>query len=149
MNRMSKIARRLADAALCLGVMIVMGGCRHRVVLAPLPPVQAPVDLIEIPPPTNALMLESPQIKLPPVPIAAAAAKPKRERRRPKVAATPPAPEPAPAVPPTAVSTPAEENPIGALTAGGETNPQTQQDAADLLAAIEKRLNAVAGTDQR
>jgi ribosomal protein S20 len=30
---------------------------------------------------------------------------------------------------------------IGELTAGGAANPQAQQEAADLIAAIEKRLN--------
>jgi len=32
---------------------------------------------------------------------------------------------------------------IGALTAGGDTNPRMQQDAMDLIASIEKRLNAL------
>jgi ribosomal protein S20 len=31
---------------------------------------------------------------------------------------------------------------IGALTAGGQASPQTKQEAADLIASIEKRLNA-------
>ena len=37
----------------------------------------------------------------------------------------------------------AEETAIGALTAGGEASPQTKQEAADLIASIEKRLNAL------
>ncbi len=32
---------------------------------------------------------------------------------------------------------------IGELTAGGTADPQAQQDAADLLASIEKRLNGL------
>ncbi len=32
---------------------------------------------------------------------------------------------------------------MGALTAGGEANPQKMQDAADLIASIEKRLNGL------
>ena len=36
-----------------------------------------------------------------------------------------------------------EETAIGALTAGGEANPQTKQEAADLIASSEKRLNAL------
>ena len=46
---------------------------------------------------------------------------------------------PAPAA--SAASSP-EATAIGALTAGGEADPQTKQDAADLIASIEKRLNA-------
>ena len=29
------------------------------------------------------------------------------------------------------------------MTAGGETNPQTRQEAEDLIASVEKRLNAL------
>jgi ribosomal protein S20 len=36
-----------------------------------------------------------------------------------------------------------EETAIGALTAGGEANPQTKQEAADLITSSEKRLNAL------
>ncbi len=132
--------RRVAGAALCLGVTMGLGGCRHRVVLAPLPPVQTPVEPIESPPLAKAPVLETPQIKMPPAPIAAAA-RPVRERKRPAKAAAPApvVPEPAPAAP---VASP-QENAIGALTAGGETNPQSKQEAADLIASIEKRLDAL------
>jgi ribosomal protein S20 len=137
---MSDMTRRLAAAALCLGVTMGLGGCRHRVVLAPLPPVQTPVEPIESSPLAKAPMVEAPQIDLPPAPIAAAA-RPIRERKRPAKAATatPVVPEAAPAAP----VTPPQENAIGALTAGGETNPQSKQEAADLIASIEKRLNTL------
>jgi ribosomal protein S20 len=36
-----------------------------------------------------------------------------------------------------------EDTAIGALTAGGEANPQTKQEAADLITWSEKRLNAL------
>jgi hypothetical protein len=140
LNRTSDITRRLAVAALCLGVTIGLGGCRHKVQLAPLPPIQKPVDLVEVPPLANFPMLEEQPVRLPPIPIAAAASKPKRERKRSKTAATV-APEPAPAA--AAADAPSEETTIGALTAGGEANPQTKQDAAELLASIDKRLNGL------
>ena len=110
-------------------------------VLAPLPPVQAPLYPVKVPTPVTDPLIEIPQSKLPPVPIAAAAAKLPRERKRPaKVAAPAPVvPEPAPAAP----VAPSPEVAIGALTAGGETNPQSKQDAADLIASVEKRLNAL------
>jgi ribosomal protein S20 len=98
------------------------------------------VALEEIPEPSNLPMVEAPQIQLPPVPVASDAGKPKRERKRP-VAKTAPAPEP---VQVAAAAEPSpEETAIGALTAGGEASPQTKQDAADLIASSEKRLNAL------
>ncbi|MDQ2833081.1 MAG: hypothetical protein M3Y50_04905 [Acidobacteriota bacterium] len=182
MIRISNITRRVAGAALCLGFSILVGGCRHRVVLAPLPPVLTPVDPVEVPQPENPPLLEAPVVRLPAVPIAAAAARlPKPSRRRTRGGAVAPAagagsnsgsasasgstpasgtgsapastpgsgpgsspgtgPESKAAAPVAAPS--AEASAIGALTAGGEANPQTKQEASDLLASIEKRLNAL------
>src|ERR1700729_694150 len=146
---------------LCFGLIVGLGGCRHKPQLAPLPPVMSPVALEDIPEPDNLPMVEVPQIKLPPVPVATNA-KPKRERKKqaPKPvtlgrvaknekrrgegkspAQKPVTPEPvqiASAAPP-----PPEETAIGALTAGGEASPQTKQEAADLITSSEKRLNAL------
>lgn len=121
----------------CFGLMAGLGGCRHKPQVAPLPQITAQVTLEDIPEPDNLPVVEAPQIKLPPVPVASNA-KPKREKKKPP----PKAPEPvqvAVAPPPL----PPEATAIGALTAGGEANPQTQQEAADLIASIEKRLNAL------
>jgi hypothetical protein len=88
-------------------------------------------------------MVEVPPEKLPPVPISADAGKPKRKKKQaPKVVA-PPEPAPGTQIASTAPVPSPEETAIGALTAGGETNPQTKQEAADLIASIEKRLNAL------
>jgi ribosomal protein S20 len=97
----------------------------------------SPVALDDIPEPDNLPMVEVPQVKLPPVPVATNA-KPKRERRKP--APKPVAPEP---VQVASAAPPPEETAIGSLTAGGEANPQTKQDAADLISSSEKRLNAL------
>jgi ribosomal protein S20 len=123
---------------LCLGLTIGLSGCRHKPQLAPLPPVMAPVALLDIPEPENLPMVDAPQIKLPPVPYATNV-KPKRERRKPVPKVVPPEPVVASVVPPP----PPEETAIGALTAGGEANPQTKQEAADLITSSEKRLNAL------
>ena len=89
--------------------------------------------MVEIPPPQ----------RLPPVPISADAGKPKRKKKQaPKVVA-PPEPAPGTQVASAAPAPSPEETAIGALTAGGETNPQTKQEATDLIASIEKRLNAL------
>jgi ribosomal protein S20 len=99
------------------------------------------VALEDIPEPENLPMVEAPPEKLPPVPVSADAGKPKRRKKQaPKVVAPP---EPVPETQVASAAPSPEETAIGALTAGGETNPQTKQEAADLIASIEKRLNAL------
>jgi ribosomal protein S20 len=122
---------------LCLGLTIGLGGCRHKAQVAPLPPVLAPVALEQIPEPDNLPIVEAPQIKLPPVPVATSA-KPKREKKKPPPKVVTPEPVQVASAAPSP-----EETAIGALTAGGEANPQTKQEAADLIASSEKRLNAL------
>ena len=110
---------------------------RHHVQVPPLPPVLAPVSLVQVPRPEPAPLLEPPHIVMPPEPIAAAAANLPRERRRPVAKEEPEADQPATPPPvPDAVA-------IGSLTAGGETNPQSKQAAADLIASNEKRLKGL------
>jgi len=126
---------RKAPALVCAGLMLGLCGCRHRVKVSPLPPVLTPVPLVEVPRPADAPMLALPHIKMPPMPVAAAAARLPRERRRAMVKDEPP-----PVVPPT----PAQEAAtIGSLTAGGTGSSQTRQDAANLIASNERRLNAL------
>jgi ribosomal protein S20 len=107
-----------------------------------LPGVLTPVALEEIPEPENLPTIDvQQQTNLPPVPAVASAGTPKRERKKPAPKA--PVPEPvqiASAAPPPPS---AEETAIGALTPGGETSPQTKQEAADLITSSEKRLNAL------
>jgi ribosomal protein S20 len=100
------------------------------------------VALEEIPEPSNLPVVEAPQINLPPVPVASDAGKPRRERKRPVTKPTP-APEPVQVASAAAPEPSPEEAAIGALTAGGEANPQTKQEAADLITSSEKRLNAL------
>jgi hypothetical protein len=102
--------------------------------------VTAPVDLVDIPPPENPPVIA----ELPPpqvVPPVQATAPPKRTPRR-KPA---PAPKEGPAAPPTQVAGAAEPAAlaIGSLTTGGESVPQTQQEARDLIVAIQKRIAAL------
>ncbi len=126
-------------------LMLGLGGCRHKTRVVLPVPVRTPVDLLDIPRPENLPSVEATPEKLTTAPIAAAAAKPKRERKR-SASKVAPAPVPAaPAPPAQAVGTTpsADVTAIGALTAGGEATPQTKQEAGDLLASIEKRLNAL------
>ena len=129
---------RMAAATLCAGLTLCASGCHKKVQAPPpLPPIQDPVALVTPPPPEHPQMIEPPVVKMPPVPIASAAARPKRERRKP---AAKPAPEPAQTA---SVDSSTEDSAVGALTSGGEANPRSQQEAADMIAANEKRLSAL------
>ena len=132
--------QRWASALLCAGLTCALSGCRHRTVVPPLPQISAPVELVDIPEPPLP-MVEVPQIKMPPMPTAVAATHPHRERRRvpAKTAMTQVPSQPQPA------ETDAPEQPvaIGALSTGGDSNPRSQQEAADMMASIEKRLNGL------
>jgi ribosomal protein S20 len=136
----SNITQKIAWTTLWFGMVMGMAGCRHKQQLAPLPPVMAPVALEEIPEPDDLPMIEAPTEKLPPVPVSTEAGKPKRKKKAPKVVAPPEPPETQVA---SAAGPPSPDAAVGALTAGGETNPQTKQEAQDLIASIDKRLNAL------
>jgi ribosomal protein S20 len=132
--------RTLASVTLCFGLTVGLGGCRRRAQVVILPGILTPVALEEIPEPENLPTIEVQQTNLPPVPAVASAGTPKRERKKPAPKA--PVPEPvqiASVAPPLSP----EETAIGALTPGGEMNPQTKQEAADLITSSEKRLNAL------
>jgi ribosomal protein S20 len=133
--------RTRASVALCFGLTVGLGGCRHKAQVATLPAVLTPVALEDIPVPENLPMVDVQPTNLPAVPVTASAGKPKRERKKP-APKTAPAPEPTQIASVTPPPSP-EETAIGALTAGGETNPQTKQEAADLITSSEKRLNAL------
>jgi ribosomal protein S20 len=139
LNGLGNMMRTLASVTLCFGLTVGLGGCRHKAQVVILPAVLTPVALEEIPEPENLPMVEVQPIKLPPVPVVANAGKLKRERKKP--APKTPVPEPV-QIASVALPSP-EETAIGALTAGGEANPQTKQEAADLITSSEKRLNAL------
>jgi ribosomal protein S20 len=132
--------RTLASVALCFGLTVGLGGCRRKTLVVILPAALTPVALEEIPEPENLPMVDVNPTNLPPVPAVASVEKPKREKKKPAPKA--PAPEPVQIAAVTPPLSP-EETAIGALTAGGEANPQTKQEAADLITASEKRLNAL------
>ncbi|MCU1247666.1 MAG: putative lipoprotein [Edaphobacter sp.] len=141
MNGFEKLMRTQACVAVCFGLTVGLGGCRHKAQVATLPAVLTPVALEEIPEPENLPMLEVPPASLPAVPAVASAGKPKREKKK-------PTPRPAPVQEPVQIAIVApppspEDTAIGALTAGGEANPQTKQEAADLITSSAKRLNAL------
>jgi ribosomal protein S20 len=139
LNGSSNITRRLAEATLCFGLLVGLGGCRHKPQVATLPAILTPVALIDIPEPENLPIVEAPIIRLPPVAYASNA-KPKRKKPAPKVVAPPPEPVQVAAAP---TEPKPEETAIGALTTGGEATLQTKQEASELITSSEKRLNAL------
>jgi ribosomal protein S20 len=101
----------------------------------------APVALDDIPEPDNLPMVEAPPENLPPVPVSIEAGKPKRKKKQPPKVVVPA--EPVVDTQVANAGAPTPDAAVGALTAGGETNPQTKQEAEDLIASIDKRLNAL------
>lgn len=127
-------------AAMTCALSLALSGCHKKPVVPPLPSITQPVDLATAPPLNTEISKVPPQSQ--PAPVAAAAEKPKRERRRSTPRnSTPPPTEVAAAEPPPAPAP--EETAIGNLSTGGDASPRTQQEAADLIASIEKRLNAL------
>lgn len=133
-------------ALLALAMVLALSGCRsHKVVRSIVLPPFTPVELAQLPEPSEPPMVEEDEDAedLPPVPVAEGAATPtKRQKRRVKApVASPPADVP---VAVAAAPTPAESaSAIGELTPGGDQDPQTQKEAADLIASNEKRLAAL------
>jgi ribosomal protein S20 len=140
LNLHGNTTRRSTAMMLCLGLTWGVSGCHKRVLAPQLPPIMSPVDLATAPEPEQPPMVEEPKVQLPPPPIASAAAKPKR--KRPAVAKAPATSPPEPVQSASADPAP-EVAAIGALTAGGDTNPRTHQEAADLIGSNDKRLNAL------
>ncbi|MDE1175281.1 MAG: hypothetical protein PW789_01575 [Edaphobacter sp.] len=109
-----------------------------------MPQITQPVDLLDIPEPPLPEEIEVPVVRLPAVPTASAYSKLRLRRRRsappvPAAAVTPPAqstPESAPADNTAAPS-------LGSLSSGGDTSPRAQQEAAGLISANERRINAL------
>lgn len=93
-------------------------------------------------------MIQPPQVDLPPVPVVTGSS-PRRERRRRTTtpATTSGTQQTAPVETPPATVTP-EETAIGALSLGGEANPHAQQEAAELLSSIERRLHNLTAEKQ-
>jgi len=126
---------------------LALNGCAlHRKVQPFVFPPFTPVELAEIPAPADLPMVEGDDDEedLPPVPVAEGAAEPKRQRRKPVKAAVPTPPPETPPVQVAEAVTPAESaSVIGEFTPGGDQDPKTQKEATDLIAANEKRLNAL------
>lgn len=143
----SKIVAMKKAAVLQVGIAWALtyglSGCRHKAVLPPLPAITQPMALISSPPLDHPPMIEAPQIELPPVPVATGASPRRERRRRPTTQPnTPASVQTTPGEAPAATMSP-EDTAIGALSLGGEANPRSQQEAAELLSSVERRLSGL------
>lgn len=139
-NGLGRVTTAVARGGLSLMLLLCLAGCIHKKVKAVvLPQPTVPVSVDNLPDSADLPMIEPKPVPDGPVPTAEAASKPKRERRKPAKAA--------PVVPPPAAPNPTasteDASAIGALTAGGDSNPQKLHEAADLIASNEKRLKAL------
>jgi hypothetical protein len=126
-------------------LLLGLTGCLPKKVKAPVIP-QAKVPLIleanKEPDPLPVVeKVPSPDL---PIPIAEAAATP-RPRRRTVVRSPIAQGGAAPSTQAASVESPDESVSIGELT-GGDVNPQTRQEAADLIASNDKRLKALSAS---
>lgn len=129
-----------------LSSVLVAAGCHHRKAQPVMLPPQTSVPLIELPEDGTEPLVETPKTKLPPVPVAESAGKPKKARRRSNKTATvgtaTTAAKPSEAGPAT-TKTGSDAAVLGSLSVGGEQNPRALEEAADLIAANERRLNGL------
>jgi ribosomal protein S20 len=142
-TRMREAGVTIRVAGLACALALGVSGCRHRTVVPPLPPITQPVDIVTTPPDAKPPMVEAAPVKLPPPPVASAASKPRRTPRRSTKPASPAVTPPAQVASAEPGAPSPEQTAIGALSSGGDSNPKAQQDAADLIASIEKRLTAL------
>jgi len=146
MRRMGA-SRRARAGVMAAAMALVLSGCAlHRKVQPFVLPPFTPVELAEVAAPADPPMVEmdeDDEEDLPPVPVAEGASVPKRQRRRVVKAAVPSPPPDAP-VQVTAAAPPTETaSVIGEFTPGGDLDPKAQKEAADLIAANDKRLSAL------
>jgi hypothetical protein len=124
------------SSALTFMLVAGLAGCHHNPPQLPYVSMASPLELEEIPPPDDLPMIAeepTPEIAPPTQPVEA----PKPVvRRRP--------PTPVKETPPVQVASAADPAALlGELSSGGESNPQSQQQAKDMIASITKRLAAL------
>jgi len=127
----STLARVGNITALALLLTAGLAGCHHKAAVVPFPQTaHAPVELESPPPPVSP-----PLVATVPLPELAPAKPVPKKKPSPREDTQPPAQVASDAAAP-ALS-------IGTLSAGGDSTPQSQQQAQDLIASILKRIAAL------
>jgi hypothetical protein len=129
------LVRAMRGPTFVLALVAGFTGCRHKTATFMPPPVLlSPAVLEALAPPASPPMLED--VPLPEEPPLPAVQRKVIVPRKPAAPETPPPAEVA-GVDPGVVA-------IGSLSAGGDSIPQSQQDARDLITSIQRRLTALA-----
>jgi hypothetical protein len=133
------LVRAGRSSVLSLLLIAGLAGCRHKTPQLPYVSMAEPLDLEDIPPPDDLpLIAEEPApAPIPPPTQPVEPPKPVARRR--------PAPPKETTTPVQVASAADPALAIGALSSGGESTPQSEQQAKDLIAAIMKRLKALPG----
>ena len=124
-------------------VCALLSGCFHQQKVPPLAP-QAKTPDLYVPPPAQADL--PPMEAQPPAnvtdakPVVAEEDKPKKKTKRLVVPATPTVAVTMPVPVPPPETAPSEVAKLGALGSGGDANPKQQQDVADKISSVEKKL---------
>lgn len=140
--------RSTANGFVAMFLCATLTGCLfQKQKVPPLPP-QAQTPNIYVPPPDEA-KLPPMQSDPPPTltdakPAAASEAKPKKRVKKPSTPATPVTTAPT-SVPAASEPPPSEAATLGALAPGGNSNPREQQEVANKIAAVEKRVGELPG----
>lgn len=138
------VVQRLVAGVTCLVAIALLDGCHRRQVVLALPVIaQAPDILPPAPPPPvmeSSLPDEITTVSSPNV----VEIKPRRSSRR--TLSRNSATEASAPVDTANTDTAPEASSLGELSAGGNSIPQTQQDAADLISSSEHRLTRLSTT---
>jgi len=134
LNALRRVGR---SSVLSLVFVAGLAGCHHKTpYVLPQQLAMAPIDLEPAPEPASPPMIASlPEPELPPPSLPPP---PSRvTRRRPAPAKDPQPPVQVASAPESAALA------IGALSSGGDSTPQSQQEAKDLITSIQKRIAAL------
>lgn len=121
---------------------LALAGCRHRKPLPPLPlPPPTPVPLATTPEPKSPPLVAT--VPLQPAPLPSMTPPKKIRKPRKKVVPAVLAPVVVPASEVASAGPLPEANVIGALTPGGDSGPEKQKEATDLISEVQRRVAAL------
>ncbi len=141
--------KKLRPVASLFGMVLLLGGCQHHPAPVTLPPMLKAPEITKPDPQTPSMEGSLPPALLKAPKVRVTEVRPKRPSRKaaPKTPVSDPPVTAADAS--TATGAPAVQAPlpegssVGELSAGGDANPKTQQEAAGLISASERRLDAL------
>jgi hypothetical protein len=139
-----------ASAGLVL-FCVSLSGCLHKQ-QAPALSQQAKTPNIYVPPPSQAdlppMESEPPANVTDAKPVVAEEVKPKKKQKKQPPSPAPVAPTVATVSAPVVEPSQPDTAKLGALGSGGDANPKQQQDVADKISAVEKRITDLPSTVQ-